>query len=332
LAIGAAFPIIHLGRPERFWEMVTRFHIDSPISWDMVAIITYLFATLVLFSLPLIPDVAMIPEDADIGGVRARFHRWWGRGWVGSDDQRRHLSRALTAISITIIPLAVMVHTVLSYAFSLTSRPGWHSTIFGPYFVVAAVYSGVAIVIVAAAGYRRAYGLGAQIPEKGFVYLGYIMAALGVAYAYLLFTEITTEGYVGEESTEGLVFAVVLDRYSGLFWAFVLAGLIVPTILIAVRRTRTVAGITVAAVLVFASMYLKRFLMVIPPLTQPLIGEEWAGYSPSWVELTVTAGATAAIPLLIMIVFRWVPVLAIEEMEEIEARSTEASDTGTSAP
>jgi Ni/Fe-hydrogenase subunit HybB-like protein len=319
LAIGAVFPIVHLGRPERFWEMFTRFHIDSPISWDMVAIVTYLFATLVLFSLPLIPDVASIPADAGIGGIRARFHAWWGRGWVGSDSQRSHLSRALTAISIVIIPLAVMVHTVLSYAFSLTSRPGWHSTIFGPYFVIAAIYSGVAIVIVATAAYRRAYGLREVIPDRAIVNLGYIMVALGIAYAYLLFTEITTEGYVGEESAQGLLFAVVLDRYALPFWLFVIAGLAIPTLIVAVRRTRTATGITVAAALVVVAMYLKRFLMVIPPLTRPLIGEEWAGYSPSWVEWTVTAGATAAIPLLIMVLFRWVPVLAIHEMEEIEA-------------
>ena len=328
LTVGAVFPIVHLGRPERAWEMFTRFQIDSPIAWDMVAIVTYLFATAVLFALPLIPDMALIPDDVRLGGWRSRFRHWWGRGWVGDPQQRRHLERALTMISIVIIPLAVMVHTVLSYAFSLTSRPGWHSTIFGPYFVVAAIYSGIAVVIVAAAAYRRAYGLQRVMPDRAFINLGYIMVALGVAYAYLLFTEVTTEGYVGEESAEGLLFAVVLDRFSPLFWTFVVTGLVIPITLLAIPKTRSVIGVTVAAALVAASLYLKRFLMIVPPLTQPLIGGEAGSYSPSWVEITVTLGALAAIPLLLMLLFRWVPVLAIHEIEEIEATGAGAGGGG----
>lgn len=319
LVVGATFPIVHLGRPERAWEMITRFQIDSPIAWDMVAIVTYLFATAVLFFLPLIPDMALIPADVSLGLWRERFRSWYGRGWVGSTGQRELLSRALTAVSIVIIPLAVMVHTVLSYAFSLTSRPGWHSTIFGPYFVVAAIYSGVALVIVAAAIYRRAYKLHAHLPDVAFVRLGFILASLGVGYTYLLFTEVTTEGYVGEESAEGLLFTMVLERYATLFWGFVIAGLVVPVALIGFRKTRNVTGITVAAVLVVGSMYLKRFLMIVPPQTRALIGDLQGSYVPSWVEMTVTAGAVAAVPLLLMGIFRWVPVLAIHEIEEIEA-------------
>ena len=321
LSVGALFPIIHLGRPERAWEMFTRFQIDSPIAWDMVAIVTYLFATIVLFALPLIPDMALIPDDVHLGRWRSRFKNWWGRGWIGGIEQREHLERALTMISIVIIPLAVMVHTVLSYAFSLTSRPGWHSTIFGPYFVVAAIYSGVAVVVIAAAAYRRVYRLHHVMPQKAFVNLGYIMVALGIAYAYLLFTEVTTEGYVGEQSAEGVLFAVVLDRFSPLFWTFVVTGLVIPIALVSIPKTRNVLGITIAAVLVAASLHLKRFIMIVPPLTQALIGDEVGTYSPSWVEILVTIGAVAAIPLLLMVLFRWVPVLAIHEIEEIEAQA-----------
>ncbi len=325
LSVGALFPIIHLGRPERAWEMFTRFQIDSPIAWDMVAIVTYLFATIVLFALPLIPDMALIPDDVPLGRWRSWFKNWWGRGWVGGIEQRQHLERALTMISIVIIPLAVMVHTVLSYAFSLTSRPGWHSTIFGPYFVVAAIYSGVAVVVIAAAAYRRAYRLQDVMPRKAFVNLGYIMVALGIAYAYLLFTEVTTEGYVGEQSAEGVLFAVVLDRFSPLFWTFVVTGLVIPIALVAIPKTRTVTGVTIAAVLVALSLHLKRFIMIVPPLTQALIGDEIGTYAPSWVEIVVTVAAVAAIPLLLMMLFRWVPVLAIHEIEEIEAEQAAPS-------
>jgi molybdopterin-containing oxidoreductase family membrane subunit len=283
----------------------------------MVAIASYLIATLVLFSLPLIPDVALLQAEPELGSWRRKLYRWWAAGWVGSPEQRQHLRRALTVTAIVIIPLAVMVHTVLSYAFSLTSRPGWHSTIFGPYFVVAAVYSGVAVVILASVAYRRAYHLRDNIPARSIVNLGYVMAALGVAYGYLLFTEITTEGYVGEESAEALLFSLVLDRWAISFWLFVVAGLAVPVALVAIPRTRTVTGVTVAAALVAGALYLKRFLMFVPPLTRPLIGDEWAAYLPTWVEIAISLAAVAAVPLLLIALFRVFPILDIHEIREI---------------
>lgn len=332
LAIGAAFPLIHLGHPEQVWRILTNFQINSPITWDMIAILTYLFATIVLFSLPLIPDLAVLSSDPSLGGWRRRLYAWWSGGWVGTLEQERHLGRALTGIAVVIIPLAVMVHTVLSYAFSLTSRPGWHSTVFGPYFVIAAIYSGVAIVVLTTAAYRRAYHLHQQIPARAIVNLGYLMAGLGVAYGYLLFTEVTTEGYVGEESAETLLFSLILDRWSRLFWLFVVTGLAVPVLLIALRRTRTVGGVTLAAALVAGSFYLKRFLMIVPPLTRPLIDGEWGTYTPSWVEWTISAAAVAAVPLLLMLVFRALPVLAVHEIEEIKNQRSEldGGDTGGS--
>jgi Ni/Fe-hydrogenase subunit HybB-like protein len=331
LVIGALFPVIHLGHPERIWQMFTRFQIDSPITWDMVAIGSYLMATLVLFALPLIPDVALLQAEPGLGGRRQRLYRWWAAGWVDNPEQRRHLTKALTTTAVVIIPLAVMVHTVLSYAFSLTSRPGWHSTIFGPYFVVAAVYSGIAVVVLAASAYRTAYGLQRHIPVKSIVNLGYVMAALAVAYGYLLFTEVTTEGYVGEESAEILLFSLLLDRWAVPFWVFVMTGLVVPVFLVAFPRTRTVAGVTVAAALVAGALYLKRFLMFVPPLTAPVIAGEWGSYMPSWVEITISLAAVAAIPLLLIGLFRVFPILDVYEIEEIERGSDRHETAGGGA-
>ncbi|MBK5268336.1 MAG: polysulfide reductase NrfD [Acidimicrobiia bacterium] len=319
LAIGSLFPIIHIGHPERAWTIITRFQINSPIAWDMVAISTYLLATVVFFWLPIIPDAGKFPDDIAMTKRQRGFLSWASAGWVGAPQQQRLLARSQTMLAVLIIPLAVMVHTVLSYAFSLTSRPGWHSTIFGPYFVVAAIYSGVALVILTASIYRRAYRLQHWITTKALINLGYVMVALAVGYAYLLFTEVTTEGYVGEESTETLLFSLLLDRWAGPFWTFVVLGLAVPVLLVAIPKTRTVGGVTIAAGMVVAAMFLKRYLMFIPPLTRPLIGGEVATYWPSWVEWTVTAGAVAAVPLCLMALFRFVPVLSVHEMLELGA-------------
>lgn len=318
LVVGATFPIIHLGHPERVWEMLTQPQFNSPVLWDMVAILTYLLATALLFGLPLLPDCAAAYRHHDVQGWRAWFYHWAAADWQDLPEQRRVLDRAMTFLAVLIVPLAVMVHTVLSYAFSLTSRPGWHSTIFGPYFVVAAVYSGVAIVILAVVAYRHAYGLQDWITDVAIRRLGYIMVALGVTYAYFTFTEITTEGYVGEESAQTLLFALMLERYAPLFWGFLVLGLVIPILLIALPRTRTVGGITVAAALVVVALWGKRFLMFVPPLTVAAFGEGAATYAPSWVEWTITIGAAAAVPLLLVILFRVVPVLAVYEIEEIE--------------
>lgn len=325
LAVGALFPLASDGHPERVWRLITALQINSPILWDMVAIITYLIATLVFFALPVVADMGRLQSADSIVGWRRRWFRAGAFGWSGTAEQHRVLHRSLTTIAIIIIPLAVMVHTVLSYAFSLTSRPGWHSTIFGPYFVMAAIYSGVALVVVVIVVFRRVHHLERWIPERAIINLGYLMAALGVLYGYLLFTEVTTEGYVGAEATEKLLYALLLDRWSVLFWAFVFGGLVVPLLIVAFRRTRTVAGMTVAASLVVVAFFIKRFLMFIPPLTEPLIGEEVGGYAPSWVEIVVTVGAVAAIPLLLIGMFKVVPVLAVVEIEEISSAREESA-------
>lgn len=321
LAVGALFPVIHLGHPERVWQFFTQPQLDSPLLWDMVAIMTYLLVTVLLFSLPLIPDLAIAQDSVD--GWRSRLYRRLSVSWQGTPEQERILNRSVTILAIVVIPVAVMVHTVLSYAFSLTSRPGWYSTIFGPYFVVAAIYSGVAVVILAAVLYRRIYRLEEWIEERALRYLSYLMIALGGLYGYFTFTEITTEGYVGEESAANVLFTILLRDYSSAFWIFVVLGLVAPILLVAWRKTRTPLGMGVASGLVILGMFLKRYLIVVPPLTQPLVGEEVGSYFPGLVEILVTAGAAAGMILLLIALFRVFPVLGIHEMIELDEESSD---------
>lgn len=325
LVIGAAFPIIHLGRPERVWLMFAEPNGTSPMVWDTFAILTYLLATLIFFLLPLIPDTGTLLASG-IAGI-GRFRRWvWhvlSRRWRGLVEQRNALERALAVMAIVIVPIAVMVHSVLAWAFSVTTRPGWHSTVFAPYFVVAALYSGVALVIVAIAVYRRVYRLHEYIHVKHFRYLGYIMLALGLTYLYFTFAEYLTEGYASTEEGIAVLAMLLTGRFSLLFWPWVVGGLIVPILLIALPWTRGVAGITTASALVVAGMWLKRFLIVVAPMEQSLVGHEIVPYLPSWVEITITLAAAAAIPWMLMALFRFVPVLPIYEIEEVERHEAE---------
>lgn len=318
LVVGAAFPIIHLGHPERIWRMFVAPRGSSPMIWDTYAILTYLLATIVFFLLPVVADMGELRRWTGFtaGRARRRFTRWLSAGWTGAPAQHRVLGRALTIVSILIIPIAVYVHSVLAWAFSVTSRHGWHSTLFAPYFVIAALFSGVALVIVATSAYRSAYGLQDFIRPRQIRNLGFIMLTLGLIYAYMTFAEYLTEGYTATEEGMAIVATFLVGRYAAWFWLWLLFGLLVPILLVALPPTRNVAGITTAAALVIVGMWVKRVLIVIPAMELPLIGEGMSVYTPSWVEIVLTGAAAAAVPWGLMLLFRFVPVLPIAEMIE----------------
>ncbi len=313
--IGGAFIFPHLGRPERFLNIVAYPNFSSPLVWDFIAIATYTLATAIFFYLPLIPDMAVAKNLVDKGGKRARLFSILSLNWMGTKKQRALLHRVLTVISLIIIPLAVSVHSVLSWAFALTSRPGWMESVFPPYFVVAALYSGTALVIVTIYAFRKGYKLERFITDRHFVRLGYMMAALGLVYAYLTVADMLTEGYTG--ITTGWIQETLTGKYAIPFWFYVIAGEIVPIALVVMKKTRNAKGMTVAGVLVVISLWIKRIVIILPAATQPLISGQWGSYHFTWVSITVTLAGVAAIPLLLMILFRFIPLMSIDEMEEV---------------
>jgi Ni/Fe-hydrogenase subunit HybB-like protein len=331
LVVGMLFAVIHLGRPERIWRIVLTPQIASPLVWDFVAIMSYLVVTMIFLYLPLIPDLAVMRDQlAGDRGLFARLYRIFAINWRGLPEQWHALNGATTAVAILIIPLAVSVHSVLSWAFAVTSRPGWHSTIFGPDFVVAALYSGVAAVILVVAGFRKGYRLDRFINLKHFQNLAFILLTLDVLYLYFTFTELLTEGYAMDEEVVPVVASLLVGQYAPYFWLFVVGAGLLPIVLIAVPRTRTISGIVVAASFTVAGMWLKRLLIVVPAVAQPLIAGQWGSFHPTWIALSITLGAAAAIPLLLMLFFKFVPILAIGEMEEMaaeEERVTAPSST-----
>jgi molybdopterin-containing oxidoreductase family membrane subunit len=326
VVVGAAFIAPHLGRPDRLINMVTHANVASPVFWDMVAIVTYTFATLVFFLLPLVPDTAtLLAEHPDELGRGRRFlFRFISRGWVGSTHQRQVLHSAMVIVAIVIIPLAVSVHSVLAWAFALVSRPGWHESIWAPYFVIAALYSGVALVILVTAGFRRGYHLEAFISKQHFVRLGYIMVALGATYAYLTFADLLPSAYVGESGPTAIIYGMLLGGVAGWFWFFLLAGTILPIVLIALPWTRNIWGTVISAVLVVIAMWIKRVIMVIETSGYDSLSKSVVElFHFTWVSVAVTVGGVASIPLLLMLLFRVVPLLSIAEVQEVARRGHE---------
>src|SRR5574341_1956182 len=205
LMIWSLFRIIELGRPDRMYNLILHGQVGSPVLWDVVAINTYMAATMIFLFLPLIPDMAFCRDHIGpaAGRLRKLLYDRLALGWQGTEQQKHILERNMTIVAVTIIPLAVMVHSVLAWLFGMTVRPGWNSTIFAPYFVVGALFSGVAAVILVVAAFRKAYRLDDYLKEQHFKYLANILLALGIAYAYFLFAETLTEGYKMEGFGEG---------------------------------------------------------------------------------------------------------------------------------
>lgn len=317
LLVGATFAIIHLGRPDRVLQLLISPNLSSPIVWDFAAITTYLVTTAMFVYLPLVPDLARIRDRLPAASWRRRIYAFAAISWQGTAEQRRRLDRAIGLIAVLIIPLAVSVHSVLAWTFSMNTRPGWHSTIFGPYFVVGALYSGVGLVILAVAGLRRLHDLGRFIETRHFVLLARIMAALGLVYVYLTFAELLTGGYTHTSEELPIVAALLEGRFAPAFWLFIVGGLIVPIALVALPTGRRVGPLVLAAVLVVVGMWLKRMLITLPSATVPLIGDEWGQVAITAVPALITLAATAAIPLGLLLFFRFVPLLAIDEVTEM---------------
>ena len=327
--IGAAFIIPHLGRPDRLLNMITHANPRSPVFWDMVAIVTYTFATLIFFLLPLIPDLAIVrgAHPDEFGRLRLWLYRLISKGWVGSIHQRRVLRKASLVMAMMIIPLAVSVHSVLSWAFSLVSRPGWHESIWAPYFVIAALYSGVALAILVIAGFRKGYHLEAHINAKHFVRLGYIMATLGAIYVYLTFADLLPSAYVGERGPVAIIYGMLMGKAAMWFWFFIVAGTIVPIVLVALPWTRNTWGMVAASLLVVIVMWIKRMLMIVETSGYDQLSMSFGDFFKfTWVSIAITLAGTAAIPLLLMLLFRIVPLLAIDEIQEL---SSEPETHGT---
>jgi len=317
LLVGAVYPIIDMGRPDRFLNILMYGQVGSPVVWDVVAITTYMIASLVFLYLPLIPDLATTRDSLRMTKLQ-RVYKILALGWKGTPGQEASLQRGIGIMAVLIIPLAVSVHSVLAWLFAVTARGGWHSTIFAPLFVLAAMLSGVAAVILVVAAFRKVYGLQEFITAKHFRYLSYLMIALGVGYLYFMVSEYLTEGYLLDEATAPLLESIFIGSYAPAFWGFTTIGLILPLVLAAFPGRYAIGRACSASLLIIAGMWLKRFLIVVPGMAEPVMPWDWGRYAPSWVEITITIGSAAAIPLILIIFFRFFPVMSVHEMEEVE--------------
>ncbi len=227
---------------------------------------------------------------------------------------------------IVIIPIAVSVHTVVSWIFGMTLRVGWNSTIFGLLFVAGAIFSGIATLIVIMAVLRKVYHLEEYITEKHFVNLGYLLAAFTLIMMYINASEYLTKGFKLEEGEEFLFQQLFLGQFAGLYWFYFIGGLLIPGMLILIKRTRTIAGVVTAAVLVDLAMFSERYFIVISGMRVPLMPYEPFDYTPTSVEWSIFAAGVAFFVLLIALFVKVFPIMAVWEVVEERERTGDIVD------
>jgi Ni/Fe-hydrogenase subunit HybB-like protein len=320
LMIGALFPIIHLGRPWLFFWLIPYPsergiwpNFRSPLVWDFFAITTYLTGSVLFLFLPMIPDFALVRDKTS--GLRSRIYGALALGWQGTPKQWHRLESAMQIMAIAIIPVAVSVHTIVSFDFSMAPVPMWHSAIFGPYFVAGAIFSGIAALILAMAALRKFLHLEAYLHPIHFQNLGKLLLMMSLLWAYFTFNERLTVWYGNATAERETLLVTQRGSFAPLFWTMVACNFVVPFVILSLRKLRTVSGCVIASFTVVVGMWLERFLIVVPSLGHKYLPYTWGHYRPRPVEIIITISTFAAMMLLYVLFSKLVPIISIWELK-----------------
>jgi len=320
LLIGATFPIVHLGRPWlAFWlapypsERGIWPNFRSPLLWDFFAINTYLIGSVTFLLLPMIPDFALIRDRSS--GWKQKIYGAVALGWCGTPRQWHRLEKAMQIMAVAIIPVAVSVHSIVSWDFAMAIVPMWHSTIFAPYFVAGAIFSGIAALILAMALLRKFLHLEEYLLPIHFENLGKLLLVMSLLWVYFVFAERLTTWYGNETSEMAVFWLTQTGSYSPLFWTMVTCNFLIPFPILAIKKLRTITGTAIASFTIVIGMWLERFLIIVPSLSHKYLPYSWGTYRPTWVEITITAGTFAAMGLLYMLFSKAAPIISIWELK-----------------
>ena len=325
----ALFPIIHIGRPWFFYWVVPYpnarelwVNFRSPLVWDLFAISTYLTLSALFLYLGLMPDIAAARDK--IADWRRHVYRVLSLGWLGTDRQWRHYTALYGFFAALATPLVVSVHSVVSWDFAMSILPGWHSTIFAPYFVAGAIFSGIAMVITLLIPMRRILRLETCIRVHHFENLAKLMltTSLIVSYAYL--TEFFIAWYSGSPFEQGTFYDRMFGQYWRYSWVMFTCNVFIPLLLFSKAIRTNLGALFVISILVNIGMWLERYVIVVSSLSHDFDPANWAGvYQPSWVEGAITIGAFGLFFTLFLLFVKNFPAISITEMKETMERSAE---------
>jgi Ni/Fe-hydrogenase subunit HybB-like protein len=326
LAIGPFFIFFCVGRLDRLPYLLAFPRIQSPIVWDVIAILTDVVGCFIFLYISFLEDFAILRDrkDLNVAPWKKKMFRILAIGYNRTEKQRKILSLARNVMAAMIIAIAIIVYSVLAWIFGVTLRPGWHSTIFGPYFVIAAIFSGVGLLIILMAIFRKIYNLEKYITLKHFVNLGVVLFVIAAFFGYFTFSDYLTKWY-GSVKMDKILIDKLFTEFSLYFIFANYIGIITPMIIIAFPKLRTIRNITIAAVIALVALWVNRYIIIVPTLETPFIPiqetrPDWITYSPTWVEWGLTAAGVAVFGMLFMIISKLAPIISISEMEEAEEK------------
>jgi molybdopterin-containing oxidoreductase family membrane subunit len=328
--IGPVFILLCIGRFERLHHLFFFARVQSPITWDVMVITTYLVGVTVFAYLMLIKDMA-IYRDTDL----ISFPKWkknlYGAlslGYSGAPGQDQELDAPTRSMSLIMIPKVILAFAVLSWIFGMTLRPGWQSTIFGPSFIVSSIATGIGLIIALMWVYRKLYGLEDYLTDDHFKRMGFILFFLTFVFGYFSFTEYATDWYATQEWNNRMMNHLYgMDGYGLPMLISNLVCILFPLVVIGFKRFRTTNLISITSILLVIAMWVRRYLTIVPTQEVPLIPmqdtrPEYINYTATWVEWTLIFAGAATFFAFFLIITKFltiVPVSAYAESEEQEA-------------
>jgi molybdopterin-containing oxidoreductase family membrane subunit len=317
------FPILHLGRPYFFYWLAPYPNVmglwpqwRSPLVWDIFAVTTYLTISFVFWYIGLIPDLAAFRDRPGKRYVRV-IYGVLAMGWRGSARHWQHYQSIYLLLAGLATPLVISVHTVVSFDFTIALLPGWHSTIFPPYFVAGAIYSGLAMVLTLAIPLRKLYHLEDLVTMRHIDNMARLMLATGLIVGYSYLIEAFTSWYSANPYESFVLFNRATGPYWWLFWLLLLTNVIVPQALWSSRTRANTLAVFGVALSVNVGMWLERFVIIITSLHRDFLPSSWAIYVPTRWDWLTYAGTVGLFLTLFLLFIRLMPMISIAEMKEM---------------
>ena len=322
-SIAGLFPILHLGRPYLFYWLIPYPNVmgvwpqfRSPLMWDMFAILTYILVSILFWYTGMIPDFATLRDRAQ----SRRAQRAYGilaLGWRGS---ARHWARYETAyliLAALAVPLVVSVHSVVGYDFSVSVMPGWRSTIFAPYFVVGAMFSGFAMVITITALLRSAFKLHAYVTSRHFDVMAKILLTGSLIMGYSYGIESFMAWYSGDRDDLEAVRTLLSGPYAPAYWVMLFCNVAVPQLCWSARVRRNVAVLVVIAILINVGMWLERYVIVVKTLGEGFVPSQSRLYFPTFWDWAVLVGMFGVFVAAFHLFVRFLPMIPMHEERKL---------------
>ena len=322
--------MIDMARPDRLLNLFIHARLQSPITWDVIIIPTYIVLSLLLLYFPLLPDLAILKKlNADKNTFLNKMYDVLSLKWTGSNTQKVIQEKSIKIIAILIIPVGLILQTIDAWLFSTTYRIGWNSTNMGAYFIAGAFVAGVGALIAVVYIVRRAYKLENYITNLHFDKLGRLLVLACLVYLYFNINEYLIPAFTASKAEEVHLRALFSGHYAPLFWGVTIIGLILPIFFLLFEKGRKPLPMFIISLLVVIGSWWKRYVIVTPTLLHPLlpiqgVPESWHHYFPSMHEWLITSATLAMALLIITVLVRYLPVIPIQRtLDENELSVTD---------